>query len=160
MMNSSEEIIFRPIGIIHSDHHDTMQVPRQPIFARGCKGVAELFPEYEEGLKDIEGFSHLHLIFYFHQAEKASLIVKPFVGDRLRGVFATRAPHRPNHLGLSLVRLIRREGHRLYLDEVDILDGTPLLDIKPFVASYDNRNEAREGWLENLAVEAQKTSAE
>lgn len=143
----TDEIFFQPIGIIHSDHKDPAVMPRQPIFAQGCQGIAELFPEFEEGLQDVEGFSHLHLIFYFHQAAEAPLIVKPLLGGPLRGVFATRSPQRPNPIGLSIVRLIKREGARLFLDEVDILDGTPLLDIKPFVASWDNREDSKSGWL-------------
>lgn len=145
--SSAQEIAFRPIGIIRSVHREPASVPIQPIFARGCTGVAELWPEFQEGLKDLDGFSHLHLIYHFHKAGEAALTVRPYLGNDLRGVFATRSPRRPNRIGLSIVRLVRREGTRLFLDEVDILDGTPLLDIKPFVASMDNRRYCREGWL-------------
>jgi tRNA-Thr(GGU) m(6)t(6)A37 methyltransferase TsaA len=142
-----EEMTFKPIGIIHSEHKSNHAIPIQPVFACGCRGIAELLPEFEKGLKDIDGFSHLHLLYYMHKADAPALIVKPYLGDQLRGIFATRSPKRPNPIGLSVVRLIRRDGCRLYLDDVDILDGTPLLDIKPFVARFDHRMNSRNGWL-------------
>jgi len=142
-----KEVTFKPIGIIHSEHKNNQTIPIQPVFACGCRGIAELLPEFEKGLKDIDGFSHLHLIYYMHKAGEPALIVKPYMGDQLRGVFATRSPKRPNPIGLSVVRLIGRDGGRLYLDNVDILDGTPLLDIKPFVARFDHRMNSRAGWL-------------
>ena len=148
-----QQIILRPIGIIRSPHRGSGGVPVQPVYARGCTGVAELRPEFEEGLRDLEGFSHLHLIYCFHKAGESALVVKPYLGKTLRGVFATRSPRRPNPIGLSVVRLIRREGTRLHLDELDILDGTPLLDIKPFIASVDNRKASRAGWLEAFKPE-------
>ncbi|GAF87189.1 unnamed protein product, partial [marine sediment metagenome] len=123
---------YRPIGVIRSEHVVAEQTPIQPAYAQGCKGLVEVCPEFEEGLRDLEGFSHLFLIYHFHQAEPAKLVVKPFLQDVERGVFATRAPCRPNAVGLSIVELVRREGNVLHLDGVDILDGTPLLDIKPY----------------------------
>jgi tRNA-Thr(GGU) m(6)t(6)A37 methyltransferase TsaA len=140
-------ITLEPIGIVRSDHREPAGVPIQPIYARGCRGIAELRPELAEGLENLDGFSHLHLIYYFHKAPDTALTVKPFFGDQPRGVFATRSPRRPNHIGLSIVRLIRREGARLYLDEVDIVDGAPLLDLKPFVTAMDNREGVTDGWL-------------
>jgi tRNA-Thr(GGU) m(6)t(6)A37 methyltransferase TsaA len=115
--------------------------------------VAELRAEFEEALKDLDGFSHLHLIYCFHRAGEPALLVKPHLGNTLRGVFATRSPRRPNPIGLSVVRLIRREGTRLHLEELDILDGTPLLDIKPFIDSVDHRKASRAGWLEAFKPE-------
>lgn len=142
------EIVLRPIGIIRSPHTGSAEVPIQPIFAHGCTGVAELRPEFEEGLSDLDGFSHLHLIYCFHRAGEPALRVRPCLGGPMRGVFATRSPRRPNAIGLSVVRLVRREGTRLHLDDVDVLDGTPLLDIKPFAAWMDHRGDSRAGWLE------------
>lgn len=98
-------------------------------------------------MQDLAGFSHIWLLYWFHQAGPARLIVQPFLQDVEHGVFATRAPTRPNPIGLSLVHLVRREGCVLYLEDVDILDGTPLLDIKPYVPRFDYRADARTGWL-------------
>jgi tRNA-Thr(GGU) m(6)t(6)A37 methyltransferase TsaA len=148
-----QQIDLRPIGIIRSPHRGSDVVPVQPVYARGCTGVAELRPDLEEALKDLDGFSHLHLIYCFHQAGEPASLVKPHLGNSLRGVLATRSPRRPNPIGLSVVRLIRREGTRLHLDELDILDGTPLLDIKPFIADVDNRSASCAGWLEPLRPE-------
>jgi tRNA (adenine37-N6)-methyltransferase len=139
-----------PIGVVHSEHVKAEETPIQPCFARGCKGEVEIFPEYAEGLKDVEGFSHLFLIYSLHQAGPALLTVTPFLDDQPRGVFSTRYPRRPNHLGLSLVRLERREGNKLFVIDVDILDGTPLLDIKPFRPQFDVVTKARAGWMENI----------
>ena len=139
-----------PIGIIHSEHVKATETPIQPCYAKGCKGEVEIFPEYAEGLKDVEGFSHLFLIYSLHQAGPALLTVTPFLDDEPRGVFATRYPQRPNHLGLSLVRLVGREGNKLIVKDVDILDGTPLLDIKPFRPLFDVVTKARAGWMENI----------
>lgn len=152
MVKALKNIILRPIGIIHSEHKEAEKTPIQPVFAKGCRGVADVYPEYAEGLKDIDGFSHLYLLYYFHKAGSASLIVKPFLDDEQRGVFATHHPCRPNHIGVSLVKLIKREGNQLVLDCLDILDGTPLLDIKPYF-HYDQSDytrKARFGWAEKI----------
>ncbi len=146
----SKKIVFTPIGVIHSEHIRSEETPIQPAFAGGCPGTAVLAPEYAEGLKDIEGFSHLLLLYYFHKSGPFSLVVKPFLDDIPRGLFATRHPCRPNGIGLSIVRLIRCERNTLYLEDVDILDGTPLLDIKPFLPGCDIPQEARGGWTERL----------
>lgn len=145
-----EKIVFVPIGIIHSQHVRPEDTPIQPVYAAGCPGTALLFPEYAEGLKDIDGFSHLLLLYHFHKSGPFSLVVKPFLDDSQRGLFATRHPCRPNGIGLSIVRLIRREGATLYLENLDILDGTPLLDIKPFLPGCDIPRDARGGWTERL----------
>jgi tRNA-Thr(GGU) m(6)t(6)A37 methyltransferase TsaA len=149
----SDIITFTPIGVIHSDHLEAGQTPIQPFFAKGCPGTAEIFPEYAEGLKDIEGFSHLILLYHFHRSTTSSLVVRPYLDDEDRGVFATRHPCRPNPIGLSIVRLIRREGVLLFLEDVDILDGTPLLDIKPYFPQYDVPEGARAGWAENIPAD-------
>ncbi|RLG40287.1 MAG: tRNA (N6-threonylcarbamoyladenosine(37)-N6)-methyltransferase TrmO [Thermoproteota archaeon] len=143
-----EEIRYRPIGIIHSPFKDVRGMPIQPTGAKGIFGTVEVFPEFCEGLKDIEGFSHIILVYHFHRSKGYSLLVKPFVDDQKRGVFATRAPRRPNPIGISVVRLVRVEGCTLHVEGVDILDGTPLLDIKPYVPEFDARNNVRIGWLE------------
>ncbi len=143
-------ITFTPIGVIHSEHTVARRTPIQPAYAKGCKGRVEIFPEFAEGLQDLEGFSHIYLIFYFNQAGPMQLIVKPFLQDIERGVFSTRAPCRPNGIGLSIVELIGREGNVLYLDCVDILDGTPLLDIKPYTAKFDRLETSRNGWQDEV----------
>jgi tRNA-Thr(GGU) m(6)t(6)A37 methyltransferase TsaA len=148
--HSRELITYEPIGVIHSPHHQAGKTPIQPIFAQGIAGTAEVFPQYAEGLSDLDGFSHIYLIYHFHQAAPAKLTVRPFVDDTPRGVFATRAPSRPNPIGFSLVRLVRREGRILHLEDVDVLNGTPLLDIKPYVARFDRRDGTRSGWQEDV----------
>ena len=143
-------ITYKPIGVIYSEHTIAEETPIQPAYAKGCRGRAEIFPEYEEGLRDLDGFSHIYLIYHFHLSTTAKLIVKPFLQDVERGVFATRAPTRPNAIGLSIVELVSREGNVLYLDGVDILDGTPLLDIKPYVARFDCVETLRNGWQDEV----------
>jgi len=145
-------ITYRPIGVIRSEHVRAEETPIQPAYAAGCMGRAEVFREYAEGLRDIEGFSHLYLVYHLHKAGPApsKLLVKPFLQDVERGVFATRAPCRPNAIGLSIVELVRREGNVLHLLNVDILDGTPLLDIKPYTARFDCIKTARNGWQDDL----------
>lgn len=143
-------INFKSIGVIRSEHVLAQQTPIQPNYAKGCKGRAVIFTEFEEGLRDLEGFSHLYLIYQLHQAEAAKLIVKPFLQDIERGVFSTRSPCRPNAIGLSILELVRREGNVLHLDGVDILDGTPLLDIKPYSAKFDRIETSRNGWYDEV----------
>ena len=143
----------RPIGVIHTPHTRAEDTPIQPVFAEGIAGRVEVFPEYAQGLRDIEGFSHVYLIYSFDRAQAPCLEVRPYLDDRLRGVFATRAPCRPNPLGLSLVRLVRREGSLLHVEDVDILDGTPLLDIKPYIGRFDSREGGRCGWQDEIDEE-------
>jgi len=145
-----KKIVCASIGVIHSRHVRPEETPIQPVYARGCPGTAENFSEYADGLKDIEGFSHLWLIYHFHRSGPFSLVVTPFLDDAPRGLFATRHPCRPNGIGVSVVRLIRHEGSTLYLEDVDILDGTPLLDIKPFLPACDVPRDVRGGWTERL----------
>ena len=145
-----EKILYRPIGIIRSDHKKPEEVPIQPVFADGCRGRAEIFPEYAEGLSDLEGFSHIYLVFHLHKAGPVKLRVTPFLDTLERGLFSTRAPVRPNPIGLSIVELLSIEGMVLHLNGVDILDGTPLLDIKPYTARFDCIRNTRNGWQDTI----------
>ncbi|PXF50646.1 MAG: tRNA (N6-threonylcarbamoyladenosine(37)-N6)-methyltransferase TrmO [Candidatus Methanophagaceae archaeon] len=144
-----DKVVYRPIGIIHTGFRDKVEAPIQGVFARAAKGVVEVFPEYADGLKDIEGFSHIILIYHFHLADGYSLVSMPFLEEEQHGIFAIRHFKRPNPIGLSIVRLESVRGNKLEISEVDIIDGTPLLDIKPFVPQFDNRPDAKSGWLGN-----------
>jgi tRNA-Thr(GGU) m(6)t(6)A37 methyltransferase TsaA len=145
-----QTITYRPIGIIRSPHTDPKSAPIQPVYARGVEGRAEIAEPYADGLADLEGFSHLILLYHFHRVGGVRLRVTPFLEDAEHGVFATRAPCRPNPIGLSVVRLVRREGRVLHLVDVDVLDGTPLLDVKPYVARFDRREDVRSGWQDGV----------
>ena len=140
-------VTYKPIGVIRSPFMDPEGTPIQPSAAQGVTGTVELEQEFAAGLKDLDGFSHIVLIYHFHLSKGHSLEVKPFLDDVLRGVFATRAPRRPNAVGLSVVRLVGIDGSTLHIEDVDIVDGTPLLDIKPHVPEFDCRQTARIGWL-------------
>ena len=146
----SQQIIFRPIGFIRSPHTKPEETPIQPAFAHGCRGRAEILPEYAAGLKDLEGFSHLYLIYHLHQAGPFRLLTRPFLEDVERGLFATRSPRRPNPIGLSVVELLKVEGSVLHLDRLDMLDGTPLLDIKPYSERFDRMGKVRQGWMDGI----------
>ena len=146
-------ISYEPIGVSRSKHTEPNETPIQPAYAKGCEGRAEVQPEFAGGLRDLDGFSHVYLLYHFHQAGPPRLIVKPFLQDVERGVFATRAPCRPNPIGLSVVRLVRREGNVLHLDGVDVLDGTPLLDIKPYTAKFDCIQTTQNGWQDEVDEE-------
>ncbi len=143
----TQSLVCHPIGIIHSPYRDLADMPIQPAGAPGVAGTVAVDEKYQEGLKDIDGFSHLILIYFFHLSRGFSLQVKPFMDDVERGVFATRAPRRPNPLGLSVVRLVRVDGTLLHIEDGDIMDGTPLLDIKPYVPLFDIRQDVKTGWL-------------
>jgi tRNA-Thr(GGU) m(6)t(6)A37 methyltransferase TsaA len=153
-MNS---IQYNPIGVIHSAFKEPRDAPIQSACATDIEGTVEIFPEYSEGLADLEGFSHIILLYHFHLSKEFSLKVKPYLDEQLRGVFATRAPARPNAIGMSIVRLIKVEGEKLSIRDVDILDGTPLLDIKPYVPAFDFRNTDRIGWLSGKIDEHPET---
>ena len=144
-----DAVVYRPVGVVHSPLKEAHGAPIQSIAARDVEGVIEVFPQYAEGLRDIEGFSHLILIYHFHLSDKPSLIVRPYLDDRTHGIFATRAPARPNPIGISLVRLVRVDGTRLHVTGVDILDGTPVLDIKPYVPRFDAIETEKIGWLKD-----------
>lgn len=138
---------YQPIGVVHSPFEDIEDMPIQPTAADGILGTVEVFAEYAAGLKDLEGFSHIILLYHFHRVTQSKLTVVPFLDREPRGVFATRAPSRPNPIGLSIVRLLSIEGNVLQIENVDVLDGTPLLDIKPYVPKFDHHGAAQTGWL-------------
>ncbi len=142
-----QKIIYCPIGVIHTPFKSPSEAPIQPSAGKGIRAKVEIFPEYQEGLADLDGFSHLVLIYHLHLSKPYSLKVKPFLDDQLRGLFATRAPARPNPIGHSVVRLIGIEGNILLIEDVDMLDGTPLLDIKPYVPEFDREETVKIGWL-------------
>jgi tRNA-Thr(GGU) m(6)t(6)A37 methyltransferase TsaA len=139
----------KPIGIIRSPFTVPKEMPIQPAGAIGVAGTVEVHEEFRAGLKDLDGFSHIILLYHFHRSEGYRLEVVPFLDDDSHGVFATRAPKRPNPIGLSVVRLCAMDNGILEIENVDVLDGTPLLDIKPYVPEFDAADEVRTGWLEN-----------
>jgi tRNA (adenine37-N6)-methyltransferase len=145
----AQEIELSPIGIIHSPFREKEGMPLQSVRSQEV-GILQVFREYELGLQDIEGFTHLIILYYFHQEPETGLLVKSYLEESVHGVFATRSPKRPNHIGISTVELIGREGNLLRVSGIDVLDGTPLLDIKPYVPRIDDRAEARSGWLHHL----------
>ncbi len=146
------EFVMKPIGVIHSPFEDKAQTPIQPNRST-ARGQVEVFPEYMPGLQDLEGFSHIYLLYAFHRSEGFSLLVHPFLDDELHGLFATRHPCRPNPIGLSVVRLLACRDNMLEIEGVDVLDGTPLLDIKPYVDDFDVRTEVRTGWYAQRSKE-------
>jgi len=148
-MKSPMTVEYRPIGVVHSPFEDAAGTPIQPSRARGARGSVEVFQEYADGLDDLEGFSHIVLLCHLHRSRDYRLKVVPFLDTELRGLFATRAPNRPNPIGLSVVELLGIDGNTLSIEGVDLLDGTPVLDIKPFVGEFDDRAGARTGWLES-----------
>jgi len=137
-----------PIGFIYSPFTEKTETPIQAVRSQAL-GRVEVNPQFSEGLKDIEGFSHIILLYTFHESSGYELHIKPFLDDHLRGLFATRYPYRPNPIGLSVVRLLKHEGNILEIEGVDVLNGTPLLDIKPYVEDFDVRLNTRQGWYEN-----------
>jgi len=140
------KIIMEDIGVIHSPHKVPENTPIQPVFADDIEGTVEVFPEYAAGLKDIDGFSHIFLFFHLDRAHDTHLLVKPFLDKTPRGIFATRSPFRPNKIGMSVVKLLKVEGNVLRVSGLDILDGTPLLDIKPYTRAFDDRADIKSGW--------------
>lgn len=146
-----DEFICKPIGIIRSPFKTLDGMPIQPSGAKSVEGIVEVEPKYEIGLKDLDGFSHIILIYHFHKSEGFSLQIVPFLDHEPRGLFATRAPNRPNPIGLSVVKLKTVRGNILEIENVDILDQTPLLDIKPFVPDFDVFENAQTGWLEKAS---------
>ena len=146
------EFIMKPIGVIHSPFTDKRQTPIQASRSQAV-GQVEVYPEFAEGLQDVEGFSHLILLYVFHRSSEYTLRVKPFLDDEWRGLFATRYPSRPNPLGLSVVHLLERRDNVLEIEGVDVLDRTPLLDIKPYMPEFDVRTGVHTGWYAHRSRE-------
>ncbi len=147
-MNQTEQIIYHPIGIIHSEHTEQENTPIQGIF-NPSKGFIELFSDYVPGLETLEDFSHIILLYHFHQSSGSELIREPFLdGETKRGIFSIRHFNRPNSIGFSIVDLLGIHENIIKIGAVDILDGTPLLDIKPYVYRFDHREEVSDGWVE------------
>ncbi|MFP4415982.1 MAG: tRNA (N6-threonylcarbamoyladenosine(37)-N6)-methyltransferase TrmO [Chitinivibrionales bacterium] len=142
------KIEFSPIGIVHTPFKKREGMPIQPPGAAGAKGTIELFPEYHEGLKDLDGFSHIILLYFFHRSEGYTLRPVPFMDTQPRGLFSTRAPRRPNSIGLSTVEVYAVEEGVIHVGNIDVLDETPLLDIKPYVPAFDPKGTVRCGWME------------
>ena len=155
-----KNIIYTPIGVIHSPFTDTTGMPIQPISAAGVCGTVVVAPEYCGGFKDLDGFSHIILVYHFHEVRGYTLRVTPFLDDTTRGVFATRAPKRPNPVGISVVKLSKVEKCTLHMEDVDILDGTPLLDIKPYVPEFDIRTVEKTSWLSEKVQNVYTTRAD
>ena len=143
----TDPVAYRPIGIIRTPFLDAEGMPIQATAAVGVPGRIELDAEFLEGLADLDGFSHLILVYHLHRVRAARLTVTPFLDDRPHGIFATRSPARPNPIGLSTVRLIAITGSTIEVEDVDMVDGTPLLDIKPYVPAFDERHDVRVGWF-------------
>ena len=139
-----------PIGMIHSPFAEATGTPIQPAVADGAEGWVDIFSDYADGLADLEGFERIWLVYWFHKASKTQLKIKPYLDSTERGLFATRAPCRPNPIGISAVRLLRISGRRLYVADIDILDETPLLDIKPYVPKFDHFKVKRFGWIQKI----------
>lgn len=138
----------KPIGIIHSPHKSIEDMPIQPKGASEVVGYVIMDEEFVDGLQDLDGFSHIYLLYSFHEATRTELLVTPFMDTQTRGVFATRSPLRPNHIGISIVKLQQIHENKIYIEGVDVLDGTPLLDIKPYMEKFDAVKDSTSGWLQ------------
>ena len=146
----------KSIGIIHSPYYSIEDMPIQPKGASEVEGCVIVDEKYIDGLQDIEGFSHIYLLYSFHEATRTELLITPFLDKQTRGVFATRSPLRPNHIGISIVKLKRVEGNKIFVEGIDILDGTPLLDVKPYIEKFDAVKESASGWLQASDKEISK----
>ena len=140
-------ITYKPIGVVHSQFKEPKNVPIQAAASKQSEGTIEIYTQYDEGLRDLEGFSYIILLYHFHKVTVTHLTVKPFLDDQTHGIFATRAPARPNKIGLSVLKLTAVAGNILRVEELDLLDGTPVLDVKPFVPEFDCRQPTRIGWF-------------
>jgi len=142
------KVIYKPIGVIHSPFHNLEEMPIQPSSESSGLGTVEIYTEFVDGLKDLSGFSHIYLLYHFHKMHQSKILVTPFLDTEAHGIFATRAPSRPNPIGISLVKIVCIKDNLIHVDHVDILDGTPLLDIKPYVPEFEKVHDVRIGWLE------------
>jgi tRNA-Thr(GGU) m(6)t(6)A37 methyltransferase TsaA len=157
---SVASVRYAPIGIVHSPLRTPFNAPIQAIFAKHTRGTVEVFARYGSGLKGLNGFSHIILLYHFHLAGRTSLSVKPFLDSAYHGIFATRAPVRPNPIGISVVRLRKIRGATMWVQDLDVLDGTPLLDIKPYVPQFDVRRATRIGWFKHSIHRLNRTVAD
>jgi len=153
-------IIYEPIGIIRTTFKDREGMPIQTSGAKGLKGEVVLKEEFQAGVTDLEGFSHIILIYHFHKSQNFKLMVTPFLDSMARGVFSTRAPSRPNSIGLSIVKLLSIEGNVLHVENVDMIDNTPLLDIKPYIPQFDCVEADRIGWIQKRIDEASELKSD
>ena len=158
--NTPSRISYRPIGIIHTSFRNIEDMPIQPAGAANIGGAVEIFEEYSQGMKDLDGFSHIILIYHFHKAQAAKLVVTPFLDTLPHGVFSTRAPSRPNPIGLSVVRLLKIEQNILHIENADILDDTPLLDLKPYVPEFDQHPGENIGWFKQAKGQVKNTRSD
>jgi tRNA-Thr(GGU) m(6)t(6)A37 methyltransferase TsaA len=142
------QIMMNPIGVIHSPYKEPKDIPIQGVFKPDVEAWIELKEEYSKGLADLDGFSHAIILYHFHKSSTEQIQCRPFLEDDVHGIFAIRSPHRPNHIGLSVVRICAIEDNRLYFREVDVLDKTPVLDVKPYVKYFDARDGAVSGWVD------------
>jgi len=152
MFRPNQQNIIQPIGTIHTPFTEAAGTPIQSSAANGAEGTIELLAEFEPGLKSLEGFDRIWLIYWFHRASEPQLMVQPYLDTSEHGIFATRSPARPNKIGISAVRLLGIEGKRLRVADVDMLDGTPLLDIKPYVPAFDHFPTTRVGWFQSKSA--------
>lgn len=152
-MKELQKIEFSPIGVIHTPFDGKEKIPRQGRFGENNDGVVEIYPEFAKGLRGLESFSHIYLVFYFHQSEGYRLIQTTPRHHQTKGVFAIRSPHRPNGIGITIVRLKKIEGNKIYFSGADMINNTPLLDIKPYTTEIDDYPEADNGWLKTLPTE-------
>ena len=141
------KITFDPIGIVHSPFNKLEEMPIQPSGSRETRGKLEIYPPYGQALQDLDGFSHLIAIYYFHKSKGWKPIVTPFLDKHEHGLFSTRAPKRPNPIGLSVLKILEIKSNKIFVQHIDILDGTPLLDIKPYVPQFDAAEDVHIGWL-------------
>ncbi|PZA06470.1 MULTISPECIES: tRNA (N6-threonylcarbamoyladenosine(37)-N6)-methyltransferase TrmO [unclassified Meiothermus] len=153
-------VLYTPIGVVRSPFSEEAGMPIQSVAAPGVRGQVEVFEEFAAGLQDLEEFSHLILLCHLHRIRQGSLRVVPFLDTRPHGVFATRSPKRPNPIGLTIVRLERLEGRVLHILEHDLLDGTPVLDIKPYVPLFDVRHTEQIGWFRDRLYELDKVRSD
>ena len=155
-----DAVRYKPIGIIETPYASREGMPIQAAGGKGVRGRIRIFEEYIQGLRDLDGFSHLILIYHFHKTQASHLVVTPFLDSTPRGVFATRSPNHPNAIGISTVRLLEINGSVLEIEDLDIVNGTPLLDIKPYVPAFDHRQPERLGWLEKAGKVVSETKSD
>ncbi len=158
--NNQNKIIYKPIGLIHSPFKTIEGIPIQPAGAKGIKGEVKIYKKYSNGLKSLEGFSHIILIYHFHLSKGYSLKVVPFMDVEEHGVFATRAPKRPNPVGVSVVKINSIKDNTIEVENIDIIDGTPLLDIKPYISRFDNITKEKNGWYSKSGNDVSKMKAD